>query len=137
MYKSPRQRTPSCVVSGTIFVLGAISSMVNFVGSFVLPFSSVLLCLLPEAVLTGTPWRRARTNAPYELRFSLTLGRFFGQNSCRSSRVARTRPLRRPKVFFLGAGTRTSDMLRLVLIFADRLCRPGPVASGRGTRFST
>ena len=68
--------------------------------------------------------------------FSLTLGRFLGKISCRSSRVARTRPLRRPKVYFLGTGPCTSDILRVVLIFADRLCRPDPVASARGTRLS-
>ena len=44
-------------------------------------------------------------------------------------------------MFFLSTGTRTSDMLRLVSIFADRLCHVGPVASGRSirrfSRFST
>ena len=104
------------------------------------------MCLLPEAFPTGTAWRTARINAPSEIRFSPTFGCLLGEISCRSSRVARTRPLRRPKMFFLETGTRTSDILhlsprtsdifRLVLIFADRLFRPDPVASGRGTRLS-
>ena len=72
--------------------------MGSFVGSFVLPFSRILLCLLPEAILTGTPWHTTRINAPSEIRFSLTLGRLLGKTSCRSGRVARTRPLRRPKI---------------------------------------
>ena len=100
----------------------------------------------PARVRLGTPRRTARTNAPSEIRLSLTLGGLVGNISCWLSRVAHTRPLRRPKMLFLKTGTRTSDMLplsphtsdifRLVLIFADRLCRSDPVASGRGTRLS-
>ena len=39
-------------------------------------------------------------------------------------------------MFFLAKGTRTSYMLRLLSMFADRLCRPYLVASGQGIRRS-